>query len=118
MSLADGVILATPEYNYSLPPVLKNALDWASRGDIKPFDAKHLAIMSASLSLLGGVRAQYHLRQVCVALNIKVLNKPEVFVMKANEKFDGHGHLIDEYTKKAIVRLMEELINQIREDSN
>jgi len=77
---------------------LKNALDWASRGDMPPLSGKPLAIMSASPGMFGGARAQYHLRQVCVVLNLIPLNKPEVFIMKAADKFDKNGKLTDEYT--------------------
>jgi chromate reductase len=105
----DAVLIATPEYNYSLPPVLKNALDWASRGDKLPLYGKPLAIMSASPGMFGGARVQYHLRQVCVTLNLIPLSKPEVFIMKAAEKFDENGNLIDEHTKDAIRKLLRSL---------
>lgn len=101
-------------YNYSLPPVLKNALDWASRGEQTPLYGKPLAIMSASPGLFGGVRAQNHLRQVCVFLNLLPLNKPEVCIMKATEKFDENGKLTDEYTRSAIKNLLQELVNRAR----
>lgn len=110
---SDGIVISTPEYNYSIPPVLKNALDWASRSEDMPLNGKLLAIMSASPSLFGGARAQYHLRQVCVRLNLIPLNSPEVFIMKAHEKFDENGNLIDEYTKTTIEKLMNALIEEI-----
>ncbi|MDD2518783.1 MAG: NAD(P)H-dependent oxidoreductase [Bacilli bacterium] len=111
LAKADAVLIATPEYNYSISGVLKNALDWASRGDLLPLSKKPLAIMSASMSVLGGSRVQYHLRQVCVSLDALVLNKPEVFIMKAHEKFDEEGNLTDEYTKNSISKLVKELVN-------
>ncbi len=76
---ADAILIATPEHNYSVPGVLKNAIDWASRpyGD-NSFEGKPVAIMSASIGLLGGSRARYHLRQILVFLNMYPLNKPEV----------------------------------------
>ncbi len=111
---ADAVLISTPEYNFSIPPVLKNALDWASRGDELPLYGKPLAIMSASPSMYGGIRVQYHLRQVCVALNLIPLNKPEVFIAKANTKFDEDGNLIDERTKKAIAGLLIALIQNVK----
>ena len=111
IAAADALLICTPEYNYSIPPVLKNALDWASRGSVTPVNDKPLAIMSASPGMLGGARVQYHLRQVCVALNLKVLNRPEVFIAKANTKFDEMGNLTDEYTQKAIIRLLQALID-------
>src|ERR687885_334855 len=78
---ADAILIATPEYNYSVPGVLKNAIDWASRpyGD-NSFDGKPVAIMSASPGMLGGVRAQYHLRQSFVFLNMYPVNGPDVVV--------------------------------------
>lgn len=109
IAAADALLICTPEYNYSIPPVLKNALDWASRGADAPVNGKPLAIMSASPGMLGGARVQYHLRQVCVALNMKVLNRPEVFIANANTKFDENGNLTDDYTKKAITRLLTAL---------
>src|SRR5437870_3191869 len=78
---ADAILIATPEYNYSIPGVLKNAIDWASRpyGD-NPFNDKPVAIMSASIGMLGGARAQYHLRQTFIFLNMYPMNSPEVIV--------------------------------------
>src|SRR4030043_319498 len=83
----DALLIATPEYNYSIPGVLKNAIDWASRpyGD-NSFEGKPVAIMSASIGMLGAARAQYLLRQVFVFLNMYPLNRPEVFVTFANQK--------------------------------
>lgn len=113
---ADAILIATPEYNYSIPPVLKNALDWASRGAETPLSGKPLAIMSASPGMFGGMRAQYHLRQVCVVLNLMPLNRPEVFIMNASTKFDTEGKLIDEYSKKAISRLLQALVDRVHEE--
>lgn len=111
---ADAILIATPEYNFSIPPVLKNALDWASRGDELPLAGKPLAIMSASPSTLGGARVQYHLRQVCVSLNLLPLNKPEVFIADANTKFDDAGNLVDTRTKASIERLLKALVHNIK----
>ena len=107
---ADALLIATPKYNYSVPGVLKNAIDCASRpyGD-NPFDGKPVAIMSASVGMLGGARAQYHLRQTFVFLNMYPLNGPEVIVPFAQEKFDAKGNLIDENTKKFLKQLLERL---------
>ncbi|SDH65321.1 NADPH-dependent FMN reductase [Desulfosporosinus hippei] len=112
---ADAILISTPEYNYSIPPVLKNALDWASRGTVLPLSGKPLAIMSASPGIFGGARVQYHLRQVCVVLNLLPLNKPEVFIMSAHTKFDPSGKLIDEYSRNAITKLLQALVNKTRE---
>lgn len=111
---ADAFVLATPEYNYSIPPLLKNALDWGSRGDGKEFEQKYVGIISASPSILGGARAQYQLRQICVCLNLLVLNRPEVFVSKAYEKIDQSGQIIDEGTKERLNELFQQLIVHVQ----
>lgn len=116
LSLADALLIATPEYNYSIPPVLKNALDWASRGKDAPLSGKPLAIMSASTGRLGGARVQYHLRQVCVGLNLIPLNKPEVFIANANTKFDEKGRLVDEPSRNSISKLLKALVEKVREE--
>jgi len=108
---ADALLFVTPEYNYSVPGVLKNAIDWASRPPDQPFNGKPGAIMGASPSVLGSARAQYHLRQICVYLNIFLVNQPEVIVTAANNKFDAEGRLIDEPTRKLIAQLMQSLVN-------
>ena len=115
LATADAVLISTPEYNYSIPPVLKNALDWASRGTDLPLSGKPLGIMSASPSIFGGSRVQYHLRQVCVRVNLLPLNQPEVFIMKADGKFDKDGKLINETTEKAISNLLKALVDETRQ---
>ena len=100
---ADGVIFVTPEYNYSIPGVLKNAIDWVSRVPQQPFLNKPVAIQSASPSTLGGARAQYHLRQVLVFLEAFVFNRPEVVVTFANTKIDeAKREVTDEPTREII----------------
>ena len=108
---ADALLIVTPEYNSSIPGVLKNALDWASRppGD-NSLDGKPVAIMSASIGMLGGARAQTHLRQILSSLNVYVVNKPEVIVNFANEKFDADGRFKDERAKIFIRQLLENLV--------
>jgi len=106
---ADAVLLATPEYNYSTSGVLKNAIDWASRPPEQPFDGKPVAIMGASAGVLGTARAQYHLRQIFVFLNGYVLNKPEVMIGGAANRFDADGKLTDEATRGFIKAQMEAL---------
>src|SRR4030065_2458040 len=108
---ADAILIASPEHNYSIPGVLKNAIDWASRpyGD-NSFEGKPVAVMSASTGMLGGARAQYQLRQVFVFLNMYPLNRPEVFVTFANQKFDKKGELTDEKAKELIKELLEALV--------
>jgi len=111
---ADAILISTPEYNYSVPGVLKNAIDTASRpyGD-NPFDGKPVAIMSASIGILGGARAQYHLRQIFVFLNMYPINRPEVMVNFAADKFDSNGNLLDETSKKMIGELIQNLVDWV-----
>lgn len=97
---ADGVIFSTPEYNFSLPGGLKNAIDWVSRLPDQPFAGKPIAIQSASPGPLGGARVQYDLRRVMVFLDALTLNKPEIFVGGCAEKFDQKtGALTDAATR-------------------
>jgi chromate reductase len=108
---ADAILIATPEYNYSIPGVLKNAIDWASRpyGD-NAFEGKPVAIMSASGAMLGGARAQYHLRQTFVFLDMYPINRPEVIVAFADEKVDKQGRVSDEKTRQKIGELLKNLV--------
>jgi chromate reductase len=99
---ADAVLIATPEYNFSVPGGLKNAIDWVSRPPEPPLDGKPVAILGASMGMLGTVRAQVHLRQILLFLNTFTLNKPEVFIGAAHTKFNAEGELTDEMTKKMI----------------
>jgi len=102
---ADGAIVVTPEYNYSIPGGLKNAIDWLSRLKPQPFIDKPVALESASPGMLGGARAQYHLRQTFVMLEAHVFNKPEVFVAQANQKIDATtGELTDPPTRDVIAK--------------
>jgi chromate reductase, NAD(P)H dehydrogenase (quinone) len=107
---AEAVLIVTPEYNYSVPGVLKNAIDWASRpyGD-SAWSGKPVAIMGASIGAIGTARAQYHLRQMFVFLNMFPINQPEVMISNAAERLDGNGTLTDETTKKLIRQLLENL---------
>lgn len=106
---ADALLFVTPEYNYSIPGVLKNAIDWASRPPEQPFNGKPAAVIGASTSLLGTGRAQYHLRQSFVFLNILPVNHPEVMIAAADKKFDAQGKLIDEMARKLIGQLLVNL---------
>jgi chromate reductase len=99
IAAADALLIATPEYNYSMSGVLKNAIDWASRPPNHPFSDKPVAIMGASPGVTGTARAQYHLRQVCVFLDMHFVNKPEVMIGAAATKFDAEGRLTDETTR-------------------
>jgi len=108
---ADAILIATPEYNYSIPGVLKNAIDCASRpyGD-NVFAQKPVAIMGASPGMIGTARAQYHLRQCFVFLGCFALNQPEVMVSFAQEKFDKDGRVTDQKTRELIRQLLESLV--------
>lgn len=103
---SDSVIIITPEYNYSISGVLKNALDWVSRGDVKPFINKPVAILSASLGKFGGVRAQNHLRDILRAMGSKTISSPEVFVGNAYETL---GKITDEETLKYVNKIINKL---------
>jgi chromate reductase len=109
IAAADALLFVTPEYNYSMSGVLKNAIDWASRPPNQPFDGKSVAMMGASGGALGTARAQYHLRQTCVFLNMFPVNKPEVMIPQAQNRFDAEGRLTDETSKGLIKQLMESL---------
>jgi chromate reductase len=99
---ADALLIVTPEYNYSIPGVLKNAIDWASRPPEQPFDGKPIGVMGASAGIHGSSRAQYHLRQCFIFLNGLVMNRPEVMIPAAHTKFDADGKLTDEATRDFI----------------
>lgn len=107
---ADGFLFVTPEYNYSVTAALKNAIDWASRSRPMPFTDKAAAVMGASMGTIGTARAQYHLRQIGVFLNLHFVNKPEVMIGAAHTKFNAEGQLTDEPTREIIRQLMEYLV--------
>jgi chromate reductase len=109
---ADAVVIATPEYNYSVPGVLKNAIDWASRpyGD-NAWGGKPVALMGASVGTVGTARAQYHLRQMFVFLNMHPLNQPEIMIANASQRFDAQGNLTDDKTKELMRDQMKLLID-------
>lgn len=109
---ADAILFSSPEYNYSVPGVLKNAIDWASRpyGD-SAWDGKPAAIMGASPGAVGTARMQYHLRQIMVFLNMFPLNRPEVMINNCTTKFDENGELTDETTKKFIGDMLAALVD-------
>ena len=112
---ADAILIVTPEYNYSVPGVLKNAIDAASRpyGD-SAWTGKPVAIMGASVGTIGTARAQYHLRQMFVFLNMYPVNQPEVMVANAHKHFDPNGKLTDETAQKLVRQLLQELVNWTR----
>jgi chromate reductase len=110
---ADGLLISTPEYNYSVSGVLKNAIDWVSRLPEQPFAGKTTAIMGASMGPIGTARAQYHLRQIGVFLDFRFLNKPEVMIGAAHERFDGSGKLLHEPTRDHVGKLVAALCAQV-----
>jgi chromate reductase, NAD(P)H dehydrogenase (quinone) len=112
---SDAILFVTPEYNYSVPGVLKNAIDWASRpyGD-SAWNGKPAAVMGASIGAIGTARAQYHLRQMFVFLNMFPVNQPEVMVGNASERFDANGNLTDDPTKQFVRQLLQNLVEWTR----
>lgn len=112
---ADAILFVTPEYNYSVPGVLKNAIDWASRpyGD-SAWNGKPAAIMGASVGAIGTARAQYHLRQMMVFLNMFPINQPEVMIGNASQRFDSQGNLTDDTSKELIRQLVQNLVEWTR----
>jgi len=114
MAAADALLFSTPEYNSSVSGVLKNALDWASRGRDMPLAGKPAAVMGASTGAFGTARAQLHLRQVLAHLGVLVLPKPEVMVMHAAEAFDEQGRLVNENTRGFLGQLLAALADWTR----
>jgi chromate reductase len=108
---ADAILFATPEYNYSVSGVLKNAIDWASRpyGE-SAWTGKPAALMGASTDSLGTARAQYHLRQILVTLDMPMVNQPEVMIGNASQRFDPDGRLTDEPIRQYIQELLGALV--------
>jgi chromate reductase, NAD(P)H dehydrogenase (quinone) len=115
LTKADAILFVTPEYNYSIPGVLKNAIDWASRPPDQAFDGKPVGIMGASPGVIGTARAQYHLRQMLVFLNAFPINKPEVMIGQAATRFDAAGRLVDEATRGFIRQHLQALADWTRQ---
>jgi len=111
---ADGILIATPEYNYSVPGILKNAIDATSRPHgTNPFEEKPVGIMGASTGMIGTARAQYHLRQTMVFLNAYTMNCPEIMVTFSEKKFDQTGRLTDEMTRQKVGEFIAALLQWI-----
>jgi len=110
---ADGILISSPEYNYSIPGGLKNAIDWASRGEDSPLLRKPIAVLGATTGLWGTTRMQMAFHNVFLFLDMKPVYKPEVLVAQAEKKFDKEGKLIDETTKKLIRQKLEALKEMI-----
>ena len=109
IAAADAVLFATPEYNYSVPGTLKNAIDWLSRLQPQPLAGKPAAIIGASMGPVGTGRAQYHLRQIGVFLDLRFMNRPEVLIGNAHERFDAEGRLTDDKTREFLTRFLAAL---------
>src|SRR5207245_9439285 len=110
---ADAILFATPEYNYSISAVLKNAIEWGNQPD-NSWDGKPAAIISASSSLRGGARAQAHLRQIMVDLNMHPINQPQLLLARAGEKSDRNLKLLDRASYKSVHSLLEALVEWSR----
>lgn len=111
---ADALLLAVPEYNYSIAPSLKNAIDWASRPyGTSVLTGKPVALLGASAGM-GGVRAQLHLRDVAITTGLHVLNQPEIFVSQAAGKFDDQLRLVDEPTRAIMAQMLRRLVGWTR----
>lgn len=107
---ADGVLIASPEYNFSIPGGLKNALDWLSRLPEQPFKGKPVAILGAATGPVGTARMQYDMRRVLQFLDAEVLPKPEVFIAHAASRFDADGRLSDEPTRGVLAAQMQAFV--------
>ncbi|MYG53717.1 MAG: NAD(P)H-dependent oxidoreductase [Rhodospirillaceae bacterium] len=106
---ADGLLISTPEYNYGVSGVLKNAIDWISRVPDQPFKNKPIGVMGAAMGGLGTARAQYDLRRSFIFLEGLVMNRPEIFVGAAHTKFDENGALTDAATRDILTDYMKAL---------
>jgi len=115
---SDGILLAVPEYNYSYTAALKNAFDWLSRVTPMPLLGKPMTMMGASYGMSGTMRAQLHFRQVVIYMDIRVMNKPEVMIAHANDKFDKHGNLVDESAKEHIKKMLISFEKFIENNNN
>ena len=110
VAAADALIFAVPEYNFSVPGVLKNALEWLSRPPDSPTNGKPCAVFGASVSPLGTARGQFHFRHICVSLNMIAINAPHVDITNAKTKFDAQGRLTDQ----ASIDLIRQLVDSLR----
>lgn len=115
--VSDAVLIASPEYNRSVPGMLKNAIDWASRQPDQPFQGKPMAIMGVSNGALGAAFANYHLRQIMVYMDARLVNGPEVMIGAGRTKFDEQGRLVDQPTRDFVaahLRRLERLVQETR----
>ncbi len=117
LAKADGIVIVSPEYNYSIPGGLKNFIDWHSRGDDSPLLNKPVALMGATPGMWGTVRMQFAFHSIFQALNMEPVNKPEILLSQANTKFDKNGNLTDEKAKELVGRklqVLKEAVLQLR----
>ncbi len=114
ITAADALLIATPEYNWSVPGVLKNAIDWVSSGSGSPLPGKPVAIFGASPGGMGTILSQQHLRQVLLANGMHALVRPVLYVSNARDKFDADGNLTDDATREKVVKLVEALAEWTR----
>jgi chromate reductase, NAD(P)H dehydrogenase (quinone) len=117
IAASDILLIATPEYNHSVPGVLKNAIDWAS-DKTNSFAGKAAAIFGASNGLFGTLRAQQHLRQILNALNVELVPQPQVFIRSAKEAFTAEGTLTDPKLEKQLRLLLEETMKLVQRKHN
>lgn len=112
LARADALLFAAPEYNWSMPGVMKNAIDWASRGPDSPLDHKPAAVMGAG-GRLGTAYAQQHLRQILMHNDLRVVNRPGVMISRAAEHFDEDLNLTSERFLRQIERLLQALVAEV-----
>ncbi|WP_019121815.1 NADPH-dependent FMN reductase [Brevibacillus massiliensis] len=114
---ADAFLISTPEYNFSVPGVLKNALDWLSRKNVDtPLALKPVAVMGATQGMFGTAQAQVHLRELLYALNMSLVRRPLVLVGQVQEKINSDGQVTDEMTKQFIEQLIGNLVKEIEQN--
>lgn len=113
LTKTDGIVIASPEYNYGIPGLLKNAIDWASRGTDSPLLKKPVAIMGATIGLWGTVRMQLDFHNIFLYLDMKPVYKPEVLIAQAQNKFDDKGRLNDDAAHDLIKKKIQALCNMI-----
>lgn len=113
LTKSSGLVIASPEYNYGIPGVLKNAIDWASRGTDSPLLQKPVAIMGATIGMWGTVRMQLDFLNIFLYLNMKPVYKPEVLIAQAQHKFDEQGNLKDDAAKDLIRQKLQALKEMI-----
>lgn len=111
-----GLLIVSPEYNYSIPGPLKNAFDWASRGKDSPLKNKPVALVGASTSFVGSARMQVHFLSLFLYMDMKPVYQPEVLISKAQDKFNANGELIDETAKQLLQKKLAGLKQLIAQE--